>query len=179
MMPCRRAMAAHGSPKSDRRRCLVAASCLAPLAAFGAQLPASGASIEWPALKLLDGKTLPAQAWRDSAAVVVFFSVYCAYCMRHNAHIDKLHGMIGTRPVRILGAAIDRDAEAVRRYVAVNRYRFPTVADAAALRERFTPRRVVPMTCVVDRAGRLMQAIPGEMAEADVLELADKVLAER
>jgi len=28
------------------------------------------------------------------------------------------------------------------------------------------------MTCLVDRRGRLAQAIPGEMAEADVLALA-------
>lgn len=160
-------------PLLGRRRC-VGAACLAPFAAFGTQ-PA--ATIEWPALTLIDGSTLPARAWRDMAAIVVFFSIDCAYCLRHNARIEKLHNALGARPLRVLGAAIDRDVEAVRRYVAAHRYRFPLVADAAALRARFTPRRVVPVTCVVDRSGRLIQCIPGEMAESDVLELADKVLA--
>lgn len=167
--------AAQIRPLLSRRRCL-AAACLAPVAAMGSQLPAP---IEWPSLTLVDGSTLSANAWRDKAAVVVFFSTDCAYCIRHNARIDKLYRGLGEQPLRVLGAALDRDPEIVRRYLAANRYHFPVVADAATLRDRFTQRRVVPMTCVVDRSGRLLQAIAGEMAEADVLLLADKVLAAR
>jgi hypothetical protein len=36
----------------------------------------------------------------------------------------------------------------------------------------FTPRRVIPMTCVLDRSGTLRELIPGEMTESDVLGLA-------
>lgn len=35
-----------------------------------------------------------------------------------------------------------------------------------------TLRKVIPLTCVVDRAGRLREVIPGEMFEEDVLDLA-------
>ena len=68
-------------------------------------------------------------------------------------------------------SAMDSDAAGVRRYMQANGYRFPVVLDEGLLRHRFTSRRVVPMTCLVDRQGRLMQSIPGEMAESDVLGL--------
>ena len=39
-----------------------------------------------------------------------------------------------------------------------------------------SPRRAIPMTCTIDRQGRLIQAIPGEMFEDDVMDLATKLL---
>jgi hypothetical protein len=38
--------------------------------------------------------------------------------------------------------------------------------------QALSTRRLVPLTVTVDRSGRLRQVIPGEMFEADVLELA-------
>jgi hypothetical protein len=32
-----------------------------------------------------------------------------------------------------------------------------------------SPRRVIPLTCVLDRDGRLREVIPGEMFEEDLL----------
>ena len=58
-------------------------------------------------------------------------------------------------------------------------YAFPVTLDAEPLRSRLTARRTVPMTFVIDARGRLMQSIPGEMAEADVLELAGLALASK
>ena len=58
-------------------------------------------------------------------------------------------------------------------------YAFPVTLDAEPLRSRLTARRRVPMTFAIDARGRLMQFIPGEMAEADVLELAGLALANK
>lgn len=128
--------------------------------------------IEWPAIHLLDGTTLSPSSWQGQAAVVVFWATDCPYCKRHNAHLDKLQRAVRGQPVRVLGAALDTDAEAVRRYMSGNPYQFPVTLDDGSLRRRFTSRRVIPMTCLVDRRGRLLQAIPGEMTEEDVLGLA-------
>jgi thiol-disulfide isomerase/thioredoxin len=104
--------------------------------------------------------------------VVVFWATWCAYCERHNAHVDQLHRTLAGRPLRVLGAVIDGDPSSVRRYMTNHGYTFPVTLDAEPLRSRLTTRRSVPMTCVIDANGRLKQAIPGEMFESDVLELA-------
>ena len=121
---------------------------------------------------MLDGSTLSPASWQGQAAVVVLWATYCAYCRRHNAHVDKLHRATRGQALRVLGVALDTDADAVQRYMASNRYAFPVALDSGGLRQRLTARRVIPMTCVLDRQSRLLQAIPGEMSEDEVLGLA-------
>ena len=60
---------------------------------------------------------------------------------------------------------------AVRRYLASNGYAFPVSLDHDILYSALAARRVIPLTTIVDRQGRLKQAIPGEMFEEDVMEL--------
>ena len=56
--------------------------------------------------------------------------------------------------------------------MAANGYAFPVALDGDAARRRLALKPVIPMTCVFDRAGRLLQAVPGEMFEEDLVELA-------
>jgi thiol-disulfide isomerase/thioredoxin len=136
--------------------------------------PAAGPAevIDWPALVDIDGRTVAADSWRGVPAVLVFWATDCAYCRRHNAHVDRLFRSVDAQRLRVVGAVMEADALAARHYMAAQDYRFPVVADNGRLRARFTARRVVPMTCTVGADGRLLQCIPGEMAGDDVLALA-------
>jgi thiol-disulfide isomerase/thioredoxin len=162
---------------ATRRHCIVAGLGAALPWAAAAEPLRSGETMQWPTLRLLDGSTLAPSAWQGMTAVVVFWATWCAFCKRHNAHIDKLHRTLAGRPVRVLGAAIDNDEAAVRRYLAATGYQFPVTLESQSLRSRMTARRVVPMTCVVNADGRFKLAIPGEMTEADVLDLAIPALS--
>ena len=105
-------------------------------------------------------------------AVVVFWATYCAFCRRHNAHVDKLYRAVDPLRLRIVGVAVDASADNVARYMSRQGFTFPVVPDRNGLRQRFTQRRVVPMTCLVDREGHPGLCIPGEMSEDDVMQLA-------
>lgn len=142
-----------------------------------ATLPAHAAAgpgdvIDWPALVDIDGRVIAADSWRGMPAVMVFWATDCAYCRRHNAHVDRLFRDVDPRRLRVMGVVTAADAAAARPYMVAQGYRFPVIADNGQLRARFTQRRVVPMTCTVGADGRLLQCIPGEMAEDDVLGLA-------
>jgi thiol-disulfide isomerase/thioredoxin len=156
------------------------ACCAWPLPTLaGAQTAEGpGAPIEWPPILLLDGSTLAPASWRGQAAVVVFWETFCPFCKRQNAHLNKLFRATqgqtqreGQR-LRILGVALDADEQAVRRYMKANDYAFPVAMDGGQLRQRLTSRRVIPMTCVLDAQGRLVQALAGEMFEEDVMAFA-------
>jgi thiol-disulfide isomerase/thioredoxin len=131
-----------------------------------------GAPIDWPQIELLDGTRVEPGWWAGHAAVIVFWATWCPFCKRHNAHVDKLYRASRGQSLRVLGVALEKDADAVRRYMAGNGYDFPVTLDGAALQRQMTTRRVIPMTCVVDRNSRLLQAVPGEMFEEDVFDLA-------
>lgn len=128
-----------------------------------------GEAVRWPALTLLDGTPWTPQP--DRAKVVVFWSVTCPFCKRHNAHIDKLHRTAGDGGPQLLTVSRDRDAAAVRRYLAANGYGFPVTLDHDPLAAVLAARRIIPLTVLIDRQGRVKQSLPGEMFEEDVMEL--------
>jgi thiol-disulfide isomerase/thioredoxin len=161
-----------------RRRVLrtVAAAALTPWAAARAAEPqpttGTDAPLAWPPIRLLDGTLWTPESWQGQAAVLVIWATWCPFCHRHNPGVEALHRAVAGRPIRVLGASLDRDPELVRRHVAERGYTFPMTMDAEALRTRFGLRRITPTTVTFDRRGRLLQRIPGEMFAEDVLELA-------
>jgi thiol-disulfide isomerase/thioredoxin len=136
-----------------------------------------GQTLQWPDLDLIDGSRLPASAWQDCAAVVVFWATWCGYCRRHNAHVEQLHQRASGSHLRVLGVAIDGDPTDLRRHAADTGLHFPIAFNARQLRLQCSARRLVPLTCVVDRRARLRQVIPGEMSRSDVLGLAAYITA--
>lgn len=155
-----------------RRRLLAAAGAGLVAGRAEARPQASGTPFVWPDLVLADGLVLPATAWHDTAAVVVFWATWCGFCRRHNARMEGLHQASQGLALRVLGVCIDADADAARRYMQQHGFHFPVLAEQAALRGRFTDREIIPTTGLIDRRGLLRQVIPGEMAQADVMALA-------
>lgn len=169
---------AHGGTalhRQSRRRALAA---LLGGGLLGSALPlraapaAKGEAVQWPAVRLLDGRPLPAPWLAGQAAVVVFFSTTCPFCARHNKHVQKLAAQMSGQPLQVIGVAQDRQRADVNRYLSNNAYTFAVTMDHRPLHEAMASRRVIPLTCVIDRTGRLRDVIPGEMFEEDVLELA-------
>lgn len=151
-----------------RREFIAAAAALAALPSLAAPA-ATGEPVRWPEVTLLDGtRWTPAP---ERAKVLVFWSVSCPFCKRHNAHIDRLYRAAGDGGPQVLTVSRDRDAAAVRRYLAANGYAFPVSLDHDTLAAAMVSRRIIPLTLLIDRQGRLKQAVPGEMFEEDVMEL--------
>jgi thiol-disulfide isomerase/thioredoxin len=144
-----------------------------PPAAVTAQAaPAADAPVAWPPVRLLDGTLWTPESWQGQAGVLVIWATWCPFCHRHNPNVEALYRAVAGRPLRVLGASLDRDPELVRRHAAERGYTFPMTMAGEALRTHFGLRRVTPTTVTFDRGGRLLQRIPGEMFAEDVLELA-------
>jgi thiol-disulfide isomerase/thioredoxin len=149
--------------------CLGALWGAAPAALAQGSKPA-GRTVNWPEVTLLDGTRWgPAQA-QGKAVIVVFWSTTCPFCLRHNAHIEKLRRAAAGRPLEILTVARDKDAGAVKTYLARHGYGFQVTMDQGPMAAALSSRRVIPLTLTVDRQGRLGREIPGEMFEEDVME---------
>jgi peroxiredoxin len=163
-----------------KRRTLLTAGLGWPLAtalprAF-ASPTAPGEAVQWPQVRLLDGsRWMPAPG---HAVVAVFWSATCEYCLRHNAHVEKLHRAATGRPIAVLGVSKDDSAAIARRHIAEHGYTFPNTLDAGLLAAVLSTRRITPLTVTVDRQGRLKQVIPGEMFEDDVMELLKRLTAQ-
>ncbi len=136
-------------------------------------------AIDWPVVQRLDGVAIAPPDWTGHVSLLVFWATWCPFCKRQNAHLDKLYRSLQQRSdFRVLAISVDADASKVPAYLQSNGYAFPVALDSAAgLRERITRRKVIPLTCVIDRQGRLAQMVAGEMFEEDLFDLARRALA--
>lgn len=156
----------------DRREALALLAGVPLLASLPAvAAPAEpGQPVAWPEVSLLDGRRWGAAQARDKAVLVVFWSTTCPFCLRHNAHVEKLRRAAAGRALEILTVARERDPALVRAYLARHGYDFQVTLDQGPMSAALSMRRVIPLTAVIERTGRLKQLIPGEMFEEDVME---------
>jgi thiol-disulfide isomerase/thioredoxin len=139
-----------------------------------------GQPVAWPVVPLLAGGILEPSHWQQRAAVVVFFSTTCPFCRRHNQHLEKLHraaSALPGMPLQVLAVAREPDATLVQRYARAQGYSFPITLANAALAGALSERRVIPLTAVVERGGRLKQVLAGEMFEEDLMDMLQLVKA--
>jgi thiol-disulfide isomerase/thioredoxin len=148
---------------------LLSAGALGRAARAGPAPP--GGRVQWPAVKLLDGRTWSAADAQDKAVVVVFWSMTCPFCRRHNPHVERLRAAAVGKPLVVLTVSRDADPTAVARHLREQGLNFAVTLDHAPMAEALSTRRVTPLTVTVGRDGRLRQVIAGEMFEEDVLEL--------
>jgi thiol-disulfide isomerase/thioredoxin len=158
----------------SRRNMLVGAA--AALLALGDSRAAAsdpaGVPIDWSPLRMLDGSKVKEQDWQGVPVVVVFWATWCPYCKRHNAHVEKLFQASVGKKLRVLGVSTETDQAKVRGYMQANQFHFPVALADSSFRAQFSDRRVVPLTCLVSAKGRLVQAVPGEWSQEDVMALA-------
>ena len=74
------------------------------------------------------------------------------------------------RALEILTVARERDPALVRAYLASQGYDFQVTLDQGAMSAALSMRRVIPLTAVIERTGRLKQLVPGGMFEEEVME---------
>jgi thiol-disulfide isomerase/thioredoxin len=161
----------HILPRRDALALLGGAAAAAAWPGCAQAAPAErGQPVAWPEVALLDGGRWGAVQAQDKAVIVVFWSTTCPFCLRHNAHIEKLRRAAAGRPLEILTVARDKDAGAVKAYLARHGYGFQVTMDQGPMAAALSSRKVIPLTVTVDRQGRLGQEIPGEMFEEDVMQ---------
>jgi len=133
--------------------------------------PVPGQAIDIPAVRLIDGRTLPAGYFKGQPVVIEYWASWCPFCARQNPYLQKLTVLAREKGLRILTVSIDRADTDARDYVRKHHYTFPVAMDTPELRRVFGKRRVIPQIFVVAADGRLAESIPGEMFEEDVLDL--------
>jgi peroxiredoxin len=134
-------------------------------------VPEPGSRIEWPEVRLLDGRALKPADLRGRTVVVQYWASWCPFCGAQNPHVQKLHDAGRDRGLFVLAFSIDRTEEAARSYIAKHGYTFNVAMQTPEMERWFGRRRSLPETYVVDPAGRIVFAHSGEMFAEDIAAL--------
>ena len=166
--------------KTLNRRTLIKAAGAAPLvssalvrAAADTPLPRKGQP--WPLadVPLFDGSIFRAAQAEGQVVLVYWWASWCPFCAALTPSIQRLWDAQRSRGLKVLGLSVDRRIEDARRYMSQRGYSFPSGWHGPEI-ERILPKpgKGLPVTCVRDRAGRVVLAETGEIFPEDVEQIA-------
>lgn len=151
---------------------LLAQATPAGLEAVAPPLPALGATLTLPEVSLFDGTTFKPEQVKGHVAVIYWWASTCPFCALQSPEMQKLWQTQQTRGLRMLALSVDKKpAEAVA-YLQKKGYSFPSGWVTPEIHKVLPKPRGLPVTLVLGRDGRVLQAERGQMFPEDVEQLA-------
>ena len=99
------------------------------------------------------------EAFQGDVALVSFFATYCTRCKQKLVDHQALHEQYSNDGLLVLGVSVDEPETQsdVGAYVRSRRLTFPVVIDTdSRLVDQLNPRRTLPFSVIVDRAGKVL-----------------------
>lgn len=121
-------------------------------------------------LVTLEGKPLGPAELNGRVVIVNFWATWCKPCRKELPALDRMHAEIAARGGMVLAVSVDRDRAKANRFVNDQNLRMPVAHDGVDGLAAQLDLPYLPATYVLDRDGRVVQAIGGGSA-ADLQEL--------
>jgi len=162
-----------------------AALCLGAAATTAGDLSGLGASpaeaeraLREHPLKTLDGRTLTLGAFHGDVVVVNFWASWCPPCRRELPRLGGLQAQLGG--AKVVAVSIDEDAENARRFCRAHGVTLAVAHDGPNGLARALDLRHVPLTLVLDRAGKVAYTTAGsdDRAIAQIASTARQLMAQ-
>lgn len=135
-------------------------------------LPAVGAALPVPAIDLLDGGRFEPEQVRGRVLVLYWWASWCPFCALVTPHVAKLWRSQRERGLAMLTLSIDRKADDARAYLRKHGYDFPAALVTPEFHKVLPKPKGLPITVVLGRDGKVVQAEAGQLFQEDVEALA-------
>ncbi|WP_040338602.1 TlpA family protein disulfide reductase [Candidatus Blastococcus massiliensis] len=130
---------------------------------------------------LLEGEPFSSDELDGDVAVLNFWGSWCPPCRVESPQFQEVYAEVRDRGVQFLGINVKDDQQLARAFEDRQGIEFPSVSDPrgeVALAFRDYPANAIPSTIVLDREGRVAAVYTAEVAQQDLRDVVDLVLAE-
>lgn len=134
-------------------------------------LPEVGSVLRVPNLSLLSGQAYDPATSTAKITVLYWWASTCPFCAQQSPEMQKLWSQLQHKGLQLLTLSIDKKPEDASAYLAKKGYTFPAAWVSPELNKRFPKPRGLPITLVLDRQGKVLQAEKGQMFPEDVAQL--------
>ena len=135
-------------------------------------LPAEGALLKVPPITRLDGSVFTPEQARGKVLVLYWWASTCPFCALQSPEMQKLWLKHQGKGVELLALSVDRNKEEALPYLQKRGYTFPTAWVTPEFQAALPKPKGLPITLVLGRDGKVLQADKGQMFPEDVEQLA-------
>jgi thiol-disulfide isomerase/thioredoxin len=128
---------------------------------------------------LLDGRAADSSQWKGQVTLVNFWATSCTTCVAKMPMLMATHQKYQPRGFQVLAVAMQYDPPAfVSSFAESRKLPFGVAIDnTGALAHAFGDVRVTPTTLVIDKQGRIVKRLVGDIPEGELHALVEKLLA--
>ncbi len=142
-----------------------AISLFASYAAEAGELKAWDGSTTPPlVLRDLDGKSHDLAAYRGQVVLVNYWATWCEPCRDEMPAIQRLKNRLSGKPFAVLAVNLDEPESRIRNFLLKMPLDFPILVDAGKQATKAWKVRVLPMSFIIGRDGRIRYSLTGELA---------------
>jgi peroxiredoxin len=137
------------------------------------ELPALGSVLRLPDTALLDGGAFNAAQSLGQITVVYWWSSTCPFCAQQSPEMEKLWQAYQGKGLQFLALSVDKKPQDAQAYLLKKGYTFPSAWVSPEVHKVLPKPKGLPITLVLGRDGRVLQAEKGQLFAEDVAELSD------
>ena len=125
------------------------------------------------AMTTLAGKNIKIDDFKGKVVLVNFWATSCSGCMAEMPGLIKAQQTLGKDKLVTIAVAMNYDnPEYIQNYIAKTALPFEVVHDQdGAIAKAFGEVQLTPTSYILDKNGRLMKKIIGELSEAELVKL--------
>jgi cytochrome c biogenesis protein CcmG/thiol:disulfide interchange protein DsbE len=151
---------------------LVAAILL--LASFGRALDTGDLAPDFRSADLRDGKAVSLSKLKGKVVLIDIWATWCPPCRMEIPHFISLQKKYRHQGLRILGIAMDKDADTARRFAVSAKFNYLLIHDNGLITSLYGDIRYLPTGFLVGRDGKVIKQYvgyrPPEEFERDIAE---------
>jgi thiol-disulfide isomerase/thioredoxin len=116
------------------------------------------------ALKDISGHRISLRDYKGKVLLVNFWATWCAPCRKEIPDLIRLQRLYRKQGLQIIGIAYPpQTVREVSRFAKRFKINYPVALGTKATKTSFTPSETLPLTVIIDRAGRVHDVIEGIM----------------
>jgi len=143
----------------------------AAMEAAAPAMPALGSVVKLPKVNLFDGTVFDPDQAAGHITVVYWWASTCPFCALQSPEMQKFWTQHRSKGLQFLALSVDRRPELATAYLQKKGYTFPTGWVNAEVHQTLPKPRGLPVTLVLGRDGKVLQAERGQMFPEDVAQL--------
>jgi thiol-disulfide isomerase/thioredoxin len=124
----------------------------------------------------IDGSTDSLQNYRGKLVLVNLWATWCPPCREEMPALDKLYRQYRSRGFVVLGIDQGESAKVAAEYAHERGVSFPVLVDGEQEYGRAYAAEGLPTSVLVDRSGRILKGVDGEMSFEQMRTLVDAAL---
>jgi len=134
-------------------------------------LPALGATLALPSTPLLGGGEFRAPQAAGQVTVIYWWASTCPFCAQQSPEMQKLWQAWQGQGLQFLALSVDKKPQDALTYLQKKGYTFPSAWVSPEVHKVLPKPKGLPITVVLGRDGRVLQAEKGQMFAEDVAQL--------